>query len=255
MCPEAYRRRYVENERMPPGIAALCGKGVHAGAQANFSQKMETYEDLHASDIVDAAVAGFDAELHGGEVSLDDDQVARGPSIVTGEARDDVAVMAKFHALEQAPEYQPIMVEQRIELELTGNNSLLAIIDLADDTDRIVDFKTAKRSKQKSDADTSLQLTVYDVAFEAETGRKASELMLDTIVQTKKETKRQILKTTRTDRDREVLAARVDAAERLIAAGTYIPTAPGNWMCSLKWCGFARTCPYFNAERQEKSED
>lgn len=254
-CPEAYRRRYIEGERLPPGIAQLRGTGVHGAASLNFTQKIESHVDLPAKDIIDAAVAKFDQETAAGGIALADDEVGRGIDVLLDETRDDVADMAAVHAKEQAPDYQPILVEHSINLDLPGARSLLAIIDLADTEQRVVDFKTAKRTPNKGTADGSLQLTIYDAAFEAERGQRPSELRLDTIVQTKTKTSRNVQATHRTDADRAVLAARIEAAAAMVNAGLFAPAAIGAWNCSARWCGYWNSCRFVNSERRAASEE
>ena len=39
-CGEAYKRRYLDKEIIPPVVAALRGTGVHRGAEMNFVQKI-----------------------------------------------------------------------------------------------------------------------------------------------------------------------------------------------------------------------
>src|SRR5580700_2286114 len=65
-CGEQYRRRYIEHEIIPPGIAMAKGKGFHAGAEHNMRQKLETGVDLSVAEIVDVAVTSFEAETSGG---------------------------------------------------------------------------------------------------------------------------------------------------------------------------------------------
>lgn len=253
-CPEAYRRRYLDGDIIPPGIAMLKGTGFHAGAKANFSQKIETHRDLPAEDIVAAAVADFETQTKG-SVSFTDDEIGRGVQNVIGEATDDLSAMARAHAEQQAPDYQPRMVEQSIRIELpNAPRDLLAIIDLADDYNRIVDFKTAGKSKSQSDADTSVQLTVYAAAFEHETGESPSEVRLDTIVRTTKATKRQVLSSSRDGNDFSALARRMNVVTSAIAAGSFPPATPGAWWCGPKWCGYFHTCPYVNSERKALAE-
>jgi hypothetical protein len=110
-CGESYRRRYIEGEIIPPGIAALKGTGLHRAAETNMRQKIDSHVDLPAREIVDAAVSAFETQVHGG-LSLTDEEMGRGASIVVGEAKDDVAELADVHARQQAPDYQPILVEQ-----------------------------------------------------------------------------------------------------------------------------------------------
>lgn len=242
-CMEAYRRRYICGDKIPPGIAMLKGTGVDGGAQVNFGQKVESHRDLPASDIVEAAVAKFDQELKGG-FTLDDDEQSIGPSKVIGQARDDVADMAECHAKQQAPDYQPLAVQESFRIELPGPRDVLGIIDLRDDQRRVTDFKTAKKSKTQGDADDSLQLTVYAAGHQAVTGEPPALVRLDTIVQTSKATTRQVLDSTRGPDDFDALANRMNVLAATVEAGMFPPTTPGAWWCAPKWCGFHSTCPY-----------
>lgn len=242
-CPEAYRRRYIEGEKIPPGIAMLKGTGVDGGAHVNFLQKIETHSDLPTDEIVDAAVAKFDAELKGG-YQLDEHEQSVGATKVIGQARDDVADMAECHARLQAPDYQPLGVQEQFRIELPGPRDVYGVIDLRDNKKRVTDFKTAKKSKSQNDADDSLQLTVYAAAHQAITGEPPSLVRLDTIVQTSKETKRQVLDSKRGPEDYNALANRLNALSGMIVAGNFPPTTPGAWWCDPKWCGYHATCPY-----------
>jgi CRISPR/Cas system-associated exonuclease Cas4 (RecB family) len=249
-CPEQWRRRYIEGERIPPGIAMLKGTGVHGAARANFQQKVESHVDLPPGDIVDAAVATFEQELHGG-YQLTDDEGRRGPDIVLGEAKDEVRDMAEFFAGNQAGDYQPILVERSIRIELPQcSHDLLGVIDLADDLYRVTDFKTSKKRKSQDDADTSVQLTIYAAAFHAEMGTAPTEVRLDTIVKTAKKTERQVLPSSRGAADFEALANRINSVAHAIQSGSFPPAPPGAWWCSPAYCGYWSTCRYVNSERK-----
>jgi len=248
-CGEQYKRRYVDGEIIPPGIALMKGGALHKGAETNMRQKLVSGMDLPKPEIVEATVAAFEAGLHG-MYALTDEERSRGVSVVIGEAKDRLVEVATCHADEQAPDYQPVMVEETVRIELPGPRDILGIIDLADDLNRITDFKTASRRKRQDDADTNIQLSVYAAAFEVKMGIPPSEVRLDSIVQTKKSTSRQVLISQRSRADFNVLAARINAAAKTIEAGTFMPAAIGWWGCSLRFCGFARSCPFFNAERK-----
>lgn len=253
-CPEQWRRRYIEKEIIPPGIASAKGKGFHAGVETNMRQKLDTREDLPPESIVDAAVAAFEAEAHGG-VALSDLESSRGATVVIGEAKDSVAAMAKVHAEQQAPDYQPRLIEQTVRIELpNAPHDLLGIIDLADELDRVTDFKTAGRKKSQSDADDSVQLSIYAAAFHAHTGRKPQEVRLDSVIQTKTKTDRQVLVSDRGVDDFRALANRINVVSSSIQAGIFPPASPGSWWCSPRWCGYWSTCKFVNAERAALAE-
>lgn len=249
-CPEAYRRRYLDGDVIPPGIAILKGKGFHAGAETNMRQKITTRTDLPAGEIIDAAMAAFESGTHGG-YSLSDEERGRGSIAVLAEAKDDLAELAQVHAKQQAPDYQPVLVEQMVRIELPdAPRDLLGIIDLADELDRVTDFKTAGKKKSQADADDSVQLTVYAAAFHAHQGRPPSEVRLDSVVQLKTKTDRQVLVSSRTEADFSALAHRINAVTNGIQLGSFPPATPGAWWCGPKWCGYFSSCPYVNSERK-----
>lgn len=253
-CGEQYRRRYVENDIIPPGIAMLKGTGLHGAAEANMRQKIDSHVDLPVQDIVETAVETFKTQLHGG-YSLSEAEESVGATKVLSEAIDDLATMADVHATEQAPDYQPTMVEQAVRIELPGERDLLGIIDLADDQHRVVDFKTSKRKKRQTDADDSVQLTVYAASYQAVVQHPPSLVRLDTVVSTKTRCERQVLNSQRDGKDFAALAARINMATQAIAKGVFLPAAPGSWACSPAYCGYWNSCGFVNAARTAAAKD
>ncbi len=252
-CAAQYEFRYIKGEVVPPGIALLQGTGYHRGAEHNFSQKIESHKDLPASDIVDASVAAFDAEQSSGYV-LTDAEASIGAATVLGEARDKLVQIAEVHAAEQAPDYQPLAVEhwQRIVFP-NATHDLVTVTDLCDDRGRVVDFKTAARKKPTDSIRSDLQLTIYAAAYKIDTGEMPTEVRQDIITKTK-EPKRQVLAAGRTVADFQALLHRVNMILGAIQTGLFSPCAPDAWVCSPKWCGYFRQCPYVNSERLAAAE-
>lgn len=244
-CPEAYRRRYVEGEKIPPGMAAHIGSGVHAGAEVNFRQKVESREDLPVSDIVDAAVQGFKTRVQVDGYMLDEDEKSIGHRTVIADATDLTADLARLHAKTQAVSYQPVECERTTLIVLPdASRDLITVTDLRDDGGRVVDFKTASRAPSQDDCDSSLQLTAYAAAFAVDNGgRYPAEVRLDVLTKTKTPA-RKMFSAQRTIDDIESLAHRIDATVRAIDAGIFPPTSPANWACSAKWCGYFQTCRF-----------
>lgn len=258
-CPRQYYFRYVAGQRNPPGIALLTGKAFHTGAEINMRQKIESHVDLPESDIVDSAVAAFDSARYTDGLVLTKEESSRGEASVIGNAQDAVASLARTHAKEQAPDYQPTLVEHTVRIELPGPRDLLGVIDLADDQRRVVDFKTAGKKKSQADVDTSMQLTIYSAAYALETGEQPSEVRLDVLASQKKGVSRQVLSGTRTDADVAALANRIESVSRLLEIvgddpDLYPPASPGSWWCGPKWCGYWRQCPCVNSERTALAE-
>lgn len=242
-CGEAWRRRYVEKEIVPPAIVQLQGRGVHRGAAYNFKQKIESHQDVPVGELVEAAVAGFENETVGGYV-LSDDEQSMGAKRVVAQAKDQTADLAKLHAKEVAPEYQPVLVERTVRLNLpNASHDLLGIIDLADDKRRVVDHKTAKQRTSQSEADASVQLTYYAAAHRVATGYLPTEMRLEVLVKNKTPV-RQLVTTHRGQPDFQALSNRINTVLAGIHAGIFPPATPGAWWCSSTYCGYHATCPF-----------
>lgn len=253
-CGEQYRRRYVEGERKPPGIALHIGSGLHVGAEVNFSQKIESHEDLPAADIVDAAVAGFEERFRSDGLELTEEEASVGLDETIGTAKDQLVLLAECHAKEQAPDYQPTEVEHRSRIVFpNATHDLLAITDLRDDQGRITDIKSAAKKQPKNTAHESIQLTTYAAAYQVDHGKPATEVRLDTVTKTKVPA-RQVLVSHRTQGDFVALLARVNSTLAALKAGVFVPASPGDWVCSQKWCGYWNTCNFVNSERKEKAK-
>ncbi len=248
-CGEAYRRRYIEGERIPPGMAAHKGSGVHGGAQYNFTQKIDTHKDLPIDDIIEVAITSFEKRLNSDDVLLLPEEVEQGRKVIIGKTKDAVSRLTTLLAEEVAPKYQPILVEQKQKILLPkSSHDLVCILDLADDKDRVVDFKTGTKKKPKGMADESEQLTFQALTFKAHTGRMPSEITLECLID-KKVPENQTLTTTRNMAHIEGLIARINTMQAGIEAGIYIPTTADNWKCSPRWCGYFQTCPYTKGRR------
>lgn len=243
-CGEAYRRRYVEGEKIPPSFPMLRGRAVHGGGEMNFRQKIDTREDMPADQIVDAAVAQFEAEARAGYVLTSEDR-GRSLASIQGEATDEVAKLARLHAVSQAPDYQPVSIETAVRVVLPSkSHDLLTVIDLVDDRDRVIDFKTKRRATSPKDVEESLQFTAYAFARQVQTGNLPPSLVMETLVNTGGKQTRQKIATTRNSDDIAVLGARFDQAIRAKEAGIYQPAAIGAWNCQQAWCGYHSTCPF-----------
>jgi len=243
-CGEAYRRSYVEREKIPPNYAMLRGRAVHGGAELNFGQKIGSHCDLPSGQIVDASVAQLELEAAKG-VELAAEDRGRSRQLVHGEAVDEVAKLARLHATTQAPVYQPVAVETAIRVVLPDKtHDLVSVLDMVDDAGRVVDFKTKRKPMTTGEVAESLQFTAYAFARKIQTGEYPVELVMENLINTGTTQKRQRIATTRGDEDVAVLAARFDAAVRAKEAGIYQPAAIGAWNCCQAYCGYWSTCAY-----------
>lgn len=272
-CGESYRRHYVENERFPPVLAMLKGTGMHGAAHVNFAQKIESHEDLPLPQIIEAAVAAFDAELQKSGVQLRDEETALGKAtlpngqpgeyLAIGKARDEVKKLATGFATMQAPHYQPIATELKVRIPVKrGPRDILGVLDLVATIDgqpgnRVRDFKNSARKKSQLDAAESTQLTTYGAAHQVHFGEPAVDVGLDVLIlredtpKKKGGVERQELVDTRDTDDFKALANTLNAVEAGITAGIFLPSLQSKsaWWCSDKFCPYHASCPFVNAKR------
>jgi len=252
-CGEQWRRRYVEKEKSPPAIAMLKGTALHHGAEVNFKQKIESHKDLSKADIVENAVGKLEAAFKD-DVSLTADEQKIGVKKLLHNITGEVVKLAEAHADEQAPEYQPIAVEQEFRVVMDEcDYDLLGYIDLIDDTQRVVDLKTSKAKPKKDVANDSIQLTGY-AAYQVTQGVYPINVRLDFLTLNKKGVTRTKVDSVRDAGDLRALGRRIDMAANAIQSGVFMPSIPGTWWCSNTWCGYWNTCPYVNSERTAKAE-
>lgn len=247
-CGEQFRRRYIEGERMPPGIAAHVGSGVDLAVTANLTQKIQDGTLLSAEAVKDLAREGFQAALDRDGVLYSEEEAERGEDVVAGEAADKAVRLADLHHAELAPVIEPVAVQWPWSLALADYDlELVGTADVREDG-RIRDTKTSAKSPTADAADKSLQLTAYAMAATVIEGR-TPEVSLDYLVDLKTP-KTVVLSSTRTDSDFAALLNRVAVIDDAITAGIFPPADPDSWMCSKRFCGFWSTCRYVRRPTQ-----
>ena len=265
-CGEQYRRRYVEGEKIPAGVAAAKGTAVHGAADNNLKQKIVSHQDISVSDAKGVAAAKFEDSIEVYGITLTPDEKSTGKAKVLSQAKDRSVAMAGAHMELQAHNYQPLFSEETVRLEIPqSSHDFIGVIDCITDKGVVVDWKTttSKRANQH-DADQSVQLTAYALMYNQITKSAdvplaqglPTELRLDFIIdkQTKKGgTDRHLLRTYRNEASIVPFAARHQIATELIKAGIFAPVEPGHWICNPKWCGYWSTCPYVDSEREAKA--
>lgn len=247
-CGEAYRRRYIESEKIPPGLAARIGSGVHKGAEINFKSKIHTGQDEPLDVIQDAAGDAYDQELSNG-VFFAPDEVS-GAKKAMAEGKDTVVSLATVFHSDLAPQIQPAMVEERVYIDLPGVDlPIMTILDCYTQDKALRDLKTAGKKWAEDKAHSSSQPTAYREAIRLATGSHPESIYFDVLVSSKTPAL-QTLQTHRTDEDLAILGRKFALMVAGINAGIFPPAEPGSWMCSQKWCGYYYTCPYIPAHRK-----
>jgi len=246
-CGEQYRRRYVEGEKIPPGIAVHRGAGIHKGAEFNYRQKIETRKDLPEKEIVDYAVSAFDTSLADRGYTLSTEEQKIGSKKVLAIARDSTAELASLFAKEVAPSVQPEFVEHKLVIPLPGlRSALIGILDCIAEGGVIEELKTKGKRPSQVDVDEDEQFTWYFMAFRHAFGHPPGKLVLRSLLDLK--TPQVDVKTTvRDDADVQSLLNRITWMYRALKAGIFAPAPRGAWWCSDRFCGYWQTCPYVRA--------
>lgn len=232
-CGEAYRFRYVEGIKSPPGVALVIGKGTHAAIESDLTNKMTWGELLPDDSIADYAA---DAARKAWE---DEEPVAQEGDPDKGGAVDQAVSLAQLHHKQVAPAIEPIALERGFLLEMPGFGfDLKGYVDIEEEG-RIRDVKTASKAPPSDAADVSDQLSAYHL--EAATRGADPIVQLDYLVKTKVP-KVITLTSRRTPEDHARFLQRMEAAARVIEAGAFYPTGADSWACSERFCGYWNRC-------------
>lgn len=252
-CGEQYRRRYMEGEIIPPGVALLKGTALHVGgAELNFKQKIKTRKDLPASQLVEASAAAFDNRIKVDGLLLSEDEKSVGKKKTVGAAKDSLALMVELFAEDVAPQYQPAEVEIKQRIVMPGPRDLLGRVDLITEDELIQDSKTSGAMKAQSVWDKDVKLSFYALTYQALKGKPPKGIAIDQLVHRNGSSTparhKQVL-TTRSRDDLQVVVNRFNAMCEALDKGIFMPCDAGSWACSSKYCGYWKTCPYVNSER------
>ena len=245
-CQMQYFLRYIKKIIVPPKLAMMRGGGVHKGAEHNFLQKIESHEDLPRSQIVEASVEHFKSELKGG-YQLTVDEVSVGKNVAVDQAKDDVMRFSEGFADYIAPDHQPASAEEKFEIDIGDEVSVLGYIDWTDTDESLWDLKTAKNI---SGTNNNVQLSMYSVNYHKKHGHYPTKVGIEQLKLLVKGPKHVRHESIRTDAHTEALSTRINAAVKTIRALRNEAIEPcgadptAAWWCSPGWCGYWEVeCP------------
>jgi hypothetical protein len=243
-CGEAFRRRYVEGEIIPPGVAAVTGTAVDRAVTANLGAKIERGDLLPVEAVADTARDALVATWQQG-VKLTDDEAAEGVARVKGAAVDKAVRLAETHAIATAPALEPTHVQRTFVVELGGYPyDLAGTIDVQEGARAIRDTKTSAKTPPVTIAETSDQLTAYALAVKAIDGTAPARVALDYLIDLKGGPKAVTVESVRDPADFDGFLRRTETAIRVIEAGAFMPAERDHWMCNARFCGYHATCPF-----------
>jgi hypothetical protein len=247
-CGEQFRRRYIQGDIVPPGVAMVVGTATHASVRGNLSAKIEHGKLLPLEHAKAIARDQLNTEWEKG-VLLDDEQKSS-PHKAKSDAIDKAVRLSGAHAERLAPLLLPTHVERSWSLELRGFPiDLVGSIDIQEAKMRVRDTKTSAKSPSADAADTSEQLTVYAMAVKTLDGTGSISVYLDYLVDLRRVTKIVSLLSERRPEDYDPLLRRIENASICMEKGVFVPARPEDWWCSPKWCGYFSTCPYVRRRR------
>jgi hypothetical protein len=241
-CGVQFRRRYIEGEVIPPGIAARRGQGSHKGAEVNHRQKIKSKIDLPVSDLQDAARDEFVHVVKERGVFIPKNEVSGKNRLLNEGLNQVVEAMVIYHQ-DIAPHIQPVMVEERLSAEIEGfPMSLGGILDVSDEQGRVIDLKIMKRQNQVW-ADRQLQPTFYYLLYKAATGEFPKQFNFECVVPNKEMVHSRLV-TERNERDFRVLRRIIEVFQHDLQTGVFRPAMPDHWACTPQFCGYYQTCKY-----------
>lgn len=244
-CGEFYYRRWILKERVPPKALLHKGSAVHTGSEENFRQKIKTGVDLSAAKIQGITAAAFDERVKTEGFGLTPAEEKIGYNLVLARTKDRAVNLAGIYTREVAPVHQPIIVEEKMNIELAPGVELVAKMDLINSRDQIVDLKNSKQAWNQKRADGSIQLSLYALAYRALFKKDPAGLIIENLVDAPKNPKRVQLETKRSVKALEKAVQDINLFLYALQSGTFLPARRGEWFCNEDHCGFAETCRYF----------
>jgi CRISPR/Cas system-associated exonuclease Cas4 (RecB family) len=230
-CPAQYFFRYVEGIKLPPSAAITKGVCVHAGAEYNYRQKIETFNDLPINEVSEYVAAKFDELKEQTEWGEEE----------PGKAKDETISLIKSYLRNIAPMIQPVKVEEEFIIDLDNNIKLLAYVDVIDSNGVIRDTKTARKMPRKDIADKSLQLTAYALCYRTIFNKKENGVVLDYVVNNGSTIRVASFDSKRKDEDIARLKSLINRVTDAIKKGVFYPN-PTNYLCNERWCGYFDLC-------------
>lgn len=230
-CPAQYKFRYVDGLILPPKTPLTKGKSVHKGIEHNYSQKIETRQDVKLSEVQEVTAAEFESLRDETDFDKSD----------PGKVKDETVSLVTLYHNEIAPKVQPVAVEKEVVVEFeNADYKLLGYIDVLDEEGFIRDTKTASKSPSEAEVNKSLQLTAYSMAHRTLFGTEEKGVKLDYLVQNKTPKVVQ-LEGRRTQRDIERFLKTMGIIAHAIRSGVFYPNE-NNYLCGHEKCGYWNIC-------------
>jgi hypothetical protein len=237
-CPAQYEFRYVKGIISPPSVSLILGSAYHSALEENFKQKIQSQEDLPIDAVLSAYADSWDKQVKERVVKIEGEKAEFDTidweSEDPGKAKDKGVDLVAAYQIQMAPSIFPMEVEE-MKVFNVGDVKIVVRIDLVTDTLRIIDHKTASKSRTQSEMEQELQPAAYGLAV-GETVPFDYHIAVKTKVP-----KIQVITVMKTVQDFAWFAKITTATANAIKSGIFPPIDTG-WYCSPKFCGYWQMC-------------
>lgn len=153
-CPLSYRLHYIEKKQAEPGLPLRFGKTIHAVLERLIK---EVVDDERTGPLSEERAIELYREAWGAERLTGMDVFAEG-----------LAILRRFIAEQGVVDHRDVLaIEKEFRLPV-GPFEVLGFIDrvdwLDDETVEVIDYKTNHQLFTRDEVDTSLQMSLYEVA-------------------------------------------------------------------------------------------
>lgn len=153
-CPLSYRLHYIEKKQAEPGMPLRFGKTIHAVLERLIK---EVVDDERTGPLSEERAIELYREAWGAERLTGMDVFAEG-----------LAILRRFIAEQGVVDHRDVLaIEKEFRLPV-GPFEVLGFIDrvdwLDDETVEVIDYKTNHQLFTRDEVDTSLQMSLYEVA-------------------------------------------------------------------------------------------
>ena len=153
-CPLSYRLHYIEKKQAEPGLPLRFGKTIHAVLERLIK---EVVDDERTGTLSEPRAIELYREAWGAEQLTGIDVFAEG-----------LAILRRFIADQGVVDHRDVLaIEKEFRLPV-GPFEVLGFIDrvdwIDDETVEVIDYKTNHQLFTRDEVDTSLQMSLYEVA-------------------------------------------------------------------------------------------
>jgi RecB family exonuclease len=153
-CPLSYRLHYIEKKQAEPGLPLRFGKTIHAVLERLIK---EVVDDERTGPLSEERAIELYREAWGAEQLTGMDVFAEG-----------LAILRRFIADQGVVDHRDVLaIEKEFRLPV-GPFEVLGFIDrvdwIDDETVEVIDYKTNHQLFTRDEVDTSLQMSLYEVA-------------------------------------------------------------------------------------------